>query len=73
MDQQKSPVLKPPAAFAEQIQILISRGLTIEDEDLAIRVLQRINYYRLSAYGLSLKRNDQYLRGVTWYSIETVF
>jgi abortive infection bacteriophage resistance protein len=38
---------------------LKSRGLIVEDEDFAIRALQRINYYRLSAYALSLKHNDQ--------------
>lgn len=73
MDEQTSPALKSPATFEEQIQILKSRGLTIEDEDLAIRVLQRINYYRLSAYGLSLKRNDQYDHGVTFSQIYALY
>jgi abortive infection bacteriophage resistance protein len=36
-------------------------------------VLQRINYYRLSAYGWSLKRNDQYLRGVTFSQIHALY
>jgi abortive infection bacteriophage resistance protein len=73
MDRQPSPNLKLPATFEEQIQILKRRGLTIEDEDLAIRALQRINYYRLSAYGLSLKHNDQYLRGVTFSQIHALY
>jgi len=49
------------------------RGLIIDDEDLAIRALQRINYYRLSAYGLSLKRNDQSFEGVTFSQIHALY
>jgi abortive infection bacteriophage resistance protein len=73
MDAQTSPTIKSPATFENQLQILKSRGLTIEDEDFAIRALQRINYYRLSAYGLSLKRNDQYFQGVTFSQIHALY
>ncbi|WP_157794156.1 Abi family protein [Paenibacillus donghaensis] len=73
MDPQDSVALKPPATFESQLQILKSRGLIIEDEDLAIRALQRINYYRLSAYGLSLKRNDQFFEGVTFSQIHALY
>jgi abortive infection bacteriophage resistance protein len=52
---------------------LKSRGLIVEDEDFAIRALQRINYYRLSAYALSLKHNDQYLQGVTFAQIHALY
>lgn len=73
MDPQVQPALKPPATFESQLQILKGRGLIIEDEDLAIRVLQRINYYRLSAYGLSLKRNDQFFEGATFSQIHALY
>lgn len=73
MDTQASPVLKPPATFESQLQILKSRGLIIEDEDFAIRVLQRINYYRLSAYGLSLKRDDHFFERVTFSQIHALY
>lgn len=73
MDQQDSPTIKAPATFENQLQILKSRGLIIEDEDFAIRVLQRINYYRLSAYGLSLKKNDQYFQEVTFSQIHALY
>lgn len=64
-----SSEIKPPTTFGEQIQILKDRGLTFINEDLAIRALKRINYYRLSAYGLSLKENDRYFEGVTFEQI----
>lgn len=73
MDQQSSLVLKSPATFEEQIQILKKRGLVIEDEEVAFRTLQRINYYRLSAYGLSLKNNDRFYTGVTFSQIHALY
>jgi abortive infection bacteriophage resistance protein len=73
MEQSPFLSLKPPATFKEQIEILKSRGLTIEDEDFAVRTLKKINYYRLSAYGLSLKRNDQYHQGVTFTQIYQLY
>ncbi|MBP1904218.1 abortive infection bacteriophage resistance protein [Paenibacillus turicensis] len=65
--------LKPPATFEEQIVILKKRGLIIDDEDAALKTLQRINYYRLSAYGLSLKSNDRFHSGVTFTQIHAIY
>ena len=42
----------------EQIEILRSRGLTIEDETEAKDFLLRNNYYRVSGYSLTLRKND---------------
>lgn len=47
--------IKKPTTFKEQVQILRSRGLIIDDEQAAVNMLQNINYYRLSAYLLSYK------------------
>lgn len=44
--------LKPKKTYAEQLAILKSRGLEIEDEALALHALTHHNYYRLSAYRL---------------------
>ncbi|WP_044479585.1 Abi family protein [Paenibacillus antibioticophila] len=73
MGQQPSPLLKSPATFEEQIQTLKKRGLVIDDEDVAFRTLQRINYYRLSAYGLSLKNNNRFHTGVTFTQIHALY
>lgn len=73
MDQQPSLGLKSPATFEEQIKILKKRGLVIEDEDIAFQTLQRISYYRLSAYGLGLKNNDQFHTGVTFTQIHALY
>lgn len=44
----------------EQIEILRSRGLTIEDEAEAKDFLLRNNYYRVSGYSLTLRKNDAF-------------
>ena len=52
--------LKPPLTIDEQVEYLKSKGLIIEQENAAKRVLSNINYYRLiNAYSLGLyKDND---------------
>jgi abortive infection bacteriophage resistance protein len=45
---------KQPTTFEEQIEILRSRNLIIDDNQEAINILSRVNYYRLSAYMLTL-------------------
>ncbi|WP_144940708.1 Abi family protein [Paenibacillus sp. 32O-W] len=67
------PSIKRPTTFEEQVEILKSRGLVISDVDSAIRTLQRINYYRLSAYTLSLKKNDQFLPDITFEHVVALY
>lgn len=73
MDNIPSNSIKLPTTFEEQIQILKSRGLIVRNEDLAIRTLQRINYYRFGAYGLSLKQRDQFISGTTFEQILSLY
>ncbi len=41
---------KPPTTFQEQVDLLKSRGLIINDSEKALQNISRINYYRLSSY-----------------------
>ena len=43
---------KPAKTFQEQVQLLQSRGMLIDNEQDAIFYLQHLNYYRLTAYWL---------------------
>jgi abortive infection bacteriophage resistance protein len=43
---------KPPKTFDEQIDLLLSRGMVIEDRQAAHHYLSHLNYYRLTAYWL---------------------
>lgn len=46
------PFNKPPLSLADQLGLLISRGLTVSDRSDATRYLTHIGYYRLSGYAL---------------------
>lgn len=51
--------LKPALTFEEQVvRLKEEHALEIEDTSKAISILSRVNYYRLSAYGIGLKRSD---------------
>ena len=66
--------LKPALSYIEQIDRLKTvHGLLIEDDARALDILKRVNYYRLSAYGIGLKSNDdkeKYDKGI---SLEHIF
>ena len=61
--------LKPALTYLEQIDKLKTvHNLTISDEVSALKILGRVNYYRLSAYGIGLKQNEdkeKYLDGIS--------
>lgn len=48
---------KPPKTFAEQVELLVSRGMVIDDPDRAQRYLSHLNYYRLAAYWLPFEQD----------------
>jgi abortive infection bacteriophage resistance protein len=64
---------KQPTTFEEQVEILKSRNLIIEDKQEAINVLSRVNYYRLSAYMLTLKCGDRFRDGTRFSDIYNLY
>ena len=72
---------KPPRTFLEQVEILKNRNLIVEDEPSAIDILSRVNYYRLSGYGLSFrakenkskKLSNQFKPGTTFNTVFRVY
>lgn len=69
----KVPYTKTALSYADQLQQLINRGLTIEDEPKALHLLEVISYYRLSGYWYPLladKQNHQFKPTATF---ETAF
>ncbi|HAT8127575.1 TPA: Abi family protein [Legionella pneumophila] len=48
---------KPALTVSQQLEFLISQGLQIEDQKLAIRALETVSYYRLSSYLLPFKQS----------------
>lgn len=53
----KTPFMKPPTSFADQVQRLIGRGLSVPDIALAEHYLAQLNYYRFAAYCLPFEQN----------------
>lgn len=51
--------IKPPLSFREQIDRLRDfHNLSIDDGNEAIKILKKINNYRLSGYGIGLTNED---------------
>lgn len=66
--------IKPPKTFDEQIEILKSRGLIIEDEEYAKFILSNVNYYRFTAYLLPFKNEDDtYKEGITFKKVSLIY
>src|SRR5690554_7777841 len=69
----KPPYTKTALSYAEQLQQLKKRGLTIKNEQKALHLLEVISYYRLSGYWYPLladKKNHQFKPTATF---ETAF
>ena len=70
---------KPPLTYAEQVELLISRGLLIPDKKRAERHLSNISYYRLSAYMRPYKQIanevilDDFIPGTTWDRVYSLY
>lgn len=61
---------KSPLPFADQISLLESRGLTITEIDKALSYVQRISFFRLSAYFLPYQSaKDTFIPGTTFDQI----
>ncbi|WP_308467323.1 Abi family protein [Rathayibacter soli] len=67
---------KPHKTYAEQLELLKSRGLAVADEADAVALLQRVGYYALSGYSYPFRlknldgsRSDRFRQGT---SIEQV-
>ena len=57
----------------EQLEILSSRGLKIEDKDMVKTFLLHNNYYRVSGYSLTLRKNDVFFKSVTFQNIIDIY
>ena len=63
---------KPPRTYEEQLAILESRNLVVEDRDFALHCLAHCNYYRISAYRFTLTEPgdpDRFLADMTFSTL----
>lgn len=61
--------MKKPLSFNDQLDLMINRGLTVRDRNLAIRRLSEVNYYRLRGYWLTYEANGRFRPGTTFEDI----
>lgn len=76
LDKDNQGKIKLPTTFKEQVGLLKSRKMHIEDSEYAENVLRRVNYYRLSAYGLTLKDDlmeDKYVDGASFNKMLSLY
>jgi abortive infection bacteriophage resistance protein len=60
---------KPALTFEQQLDLLISRGMQVDDREKSLHYLAQINYYRLAAYWLPYTvspDNHQFKPGTTF-------
>ena len=62
----KPKTLKQLKTFEEQLSILKNRHMIIENDQRAIKILAETNYYRLTAYALRFKKDDDYNNQITF-------
>lgn len=57
----------------EQMEILKSRGLKIDDEATAAEFLKYNNYYRISGYSLTLRDHDRFYSSASFQNIMDIY
>lgn len=68
----KTQYTKPALTIEEQIGLLESRGMKIEDRTFAERALETVSYYRLSAYSFPYRSSvqpDRFVVGTTFSKV----
>lgn len=61
-----SILMKQPLTYEQQVDLMVSRGLAIEDREDAALKLSAANYYRLRGYWLTYERDGRFIPGTTF-------
>lgn len=69
--------MKPSLPLSAQVELLVRRGLAVDDEDACLAFLRATNYYRFSGYARYFQRaphlgDDSFLPGTSFASIRAV-
>ncbi|MBR6337520.1 MAG: Abi family protein [Ruminococcus sp.] len=65
--------MKSFKTIQEQIELLRSRNLTIDDESIAYDFLLKNNYYRISGYSLTLRHQDLFYPSTSFQNIIDIY
>ena len=66
---------KEALSVEEQLDLLIKRGLIVEDYNSAIKTLKRIGYYHLSSYMRNFQINErhEFIKNTTYKDIINLY
>jgi abortive infection bacteriophage resistance protein len=64
---------KPALTYEQQYDLIVSRGLQVEDRLRLIRWLRHVSYYRLSAYFIPFKTDDTFNSGATFDQVAGLY
>ena len=65
---------KPALSFGDQLELLISRGLQVKDKDSAESFLEKVNYYRFSAYCIPFEKDrHEFIDGTNFNEIVNLY
>ena len=70
------PFPKPPKTYAEQVDLLRAKGLTVANQPFAEHCLAHFNYYRLSAYGHTFRDSvppNQFIPGTQFEQVWNLY
>ncbi|WP_410786649.1 Abi family protein [Kribbella sp. C-35] len=74
------PYTKPHLSFDDQVQLLKSRGMVVDDPAAAAELLSVVGYYRLSGYGYPYRRqlgnrqrDDQFVAGTNFSTVVRLY
>lgn len=72
-EEKETKKLKDSKTFKEQLEILKSRNMIIENEDECLKILSITNYYRLTAYALQYKVKDDYNNKISFNEMYQIY
>lgn len=64
---------KPFKSFDDQINLLQQKGLIVDDPEAAHSLLRELNYYRLSGYTLTLRKNDRFYNNISFSDVMQIY
>jgi abortive infection bacteriophage resistance protein len=76
MNRSKPAYQKPFLSYEAQVALLKDRGLSFENEEQALKILERISYYRLSSYWhplLADKKNKKFKENASFGSAFEIY
>ncbi len=65
--------MKTAKTFQDQLEILRSRGMFIDDKTEALEILKRVNYYRLTVYALQFSNNNHYTSSISFTKMYKIY